>query len=60
MTKVSLHRFSFAFVQPARVWVASHKVLSTFMVAVLLGLSWYGYSAATSTTGQVRYVVGTV
>lgn len=41
-------------------YVVAHKILSGIGLVVIIGLGWWAYSATTSTTGQVRYVLGTV
>jgi HlyD family secretion protein len=41
-------------------YALAHKVISTIVVVVVLGGAWYMYAKANSTTGQTRYVLGTV
>src|ERR1700690_644445 len=41
-------------------YALAHKFISVVVVVVVLGGSWYVYTKLTSTTGQTRYVLGTV
>ena len=42
-----------------KAYALAHKVVSAIALIVILGGGWYAYTQATSTTGQVRYVLGT-
>ncbi|MDE1924630.1 MAG: efflux RND transporter periplasmic adaptor subunit [Patescibacteria group bacterium] len=41
-------------------YAVAHKFISVIAVVIVLGGGWYVYAKATSTSGQVRYAVGTV
>jgi len=45
---------------PARVWVRAHKIWTIIIVLIILGAGWFAYAKSTSTTGETRYVLGTV
>lgn len=40
-------------------YALAHKIISSLVLVVVLGVGWYAYGAATSTSGQTRYVLGT-
>jgi RND family efflux transporter MFP subunit len=42
-----------------KTYALAHKVISTAAVLLVLGGGWYMYAKATSTSGEVRYVLGT-
>ena len=42
-----------------KTYALAHKVISAVALLVVLGGGWYAYAKATSTSGQVRYVLGT-
>ncbi|HVZ75876.1 MAG TPA: HlyD family efflux transporter periplasmic adaptor subunit [Candidatus Paceibacterota bacterium] len=44
----------------AKKFALAHKIWSAAIVIVLLGGGWYAYGKMTSTTGETRYVLGTV
>ncbi len=48
-----------ATVAKIKTYALAHKVLSAFIAIVILGGGYFAYAKATSTTGQVRYVLGT-
>ena len=41
-------------------YVLAHKIISGIVLVVVIGLGWWIYSNATSTSGETRYVLGTV
>ncbi|MGC9602743.1 MAG: efflux RND transporter periplasmic adaptor subunit [Minisyncoccia bacterium] len=43
-----------------KAYALSHKIVSAIVLVIVLGAGWYVYAAATSTSGQTRYVLGTV
>jgi len=49
-----------AYFNSAKTYVLAHKIISVIALIVILGGGWYIYSNATSTSGETRYVLGTV
>lgn len=43
-----------------KTYAFKHKILSAIVALVVLGGAWYAYAATTSTSGQTRYILGTV
>jgi len=52
----TLHNYFVAFLH----FIRTHKLLSALAAVVIIALVWWGVSAATSTKGQTKYVLGTV
>ncbi|HEY5383159.1 MAG TPA: HlyD family efflux transporter periplasmic adaptor subunit [Candidatus Paceibacterota bacterium] len=50
----------FSYAASIKTFVLSHKIISGIILVVVLGGGWYAYSALTSTSGQTRYVLGSV
>jgi HlyD family secretion protein len=50
----------FGYVTRIKTYILTHKIISGIVLIVVLGGGWYAYSALTSTSGQTRYVLGTV
>ncbi len=48
------------YLQKIKTFALAHKILSGIAAILIVSLGWWSYSAATSTSGQVRYVLGTV
>ena len=43
-----------------KLYISAHKIISTVLVILIIGVGYWGYSSATSTAGQTRYVLSKV
>ncbi|MGH7936597.1 MAG: biotin/lipoyl-binding protein, partial [Chthoniobacterales bacterium] len=50
----------FSWFTPVKRYFFAHKIISGILVVIVLGIGWYTYRAATNTSGQTRYILGTV